>query len=505
MECRYFSCLKNAVTPFVLLLFVVVQVGVFGQNAVAQNASTGFPRIESDPKALAFFQLGQGRDYSWAELAEIGLWASGADNSRLEQINALAEAIRQSPDFPSSERGRAEFVLSFMHSHALKGYVFNQTRVDTMFENGRFNCVSSAVLYTILCKSVGIDVHGVMTKDHAFATVRIGGEDIDVETTNPIGFDPGSRTEFHDQFGKVTGFAYVPAQNYRDRQTINPIELISLILSNRIAELEKANRFADAVPLGVDRATLLSGTAKTAYQATSALFEDPAEYQLDRFINYGAFLLQGGKEEDALRWALLASERYPDGSRWQELIHAAANNRVSRLVKAGRTAEARNFLDAQKAILPSAIYAEIDSMLLDAELFALADSITDVAQGDKTVAAIDDARSSGRIDGNRAKELLTFAVQKTASVLSASPGRDWLAAINYIEKAVARFGANSELDRALEGYRGNRATDFHNRFANAWNKGNTEEAMQILDAGLAEFPSNRRLLQDKEMVQKNRS
>jgi hypothetical protein len=99
--------------------------------------------------------------------------------------------------------------------------------------------------------------------------------------------------------------------------------------------------------------------------------------------------------------------------------------------------------------------------------------------------------------------MLTFAVRKTTTVLTANPGRDWLVAIHYIENALARFGPNRELEQTLQTYRTNRATDFHNRFATAWNRRNFDEARRILDEGLAEFPADRQLLNDMETMNKN--
>ena len=497
----------------VLLLLLLIHTAVF-----AQSSGNAFPRLDPDPKALELYRLGTGgRTYSWTDLAEAGLWASGADGSRLEQIRALAGAIQSDPDFPGSAEKEAEFILDYLYKNLLKTYSTQQTRVDTMLASGSYNCVSSAVLYLILCKSVDLDAQGVMTKDHAFVTVLIDGENIDVETTNPYGFDPGSRKDFHDQFGKLTGFAYVPARNYRDREAISPMELISLILSNRISELERANRFAEAVPLAVDRMALLAGdeargadaaptdqTAAADGGPTASFFEDPRKDLVDRLLNYGAFLLKAGREEDGLRWAALAAAQYPDEKRWQEFILAAVNNRIAALVAAGRIAEARNFLSVQEAALVPANYAQMDAKLIDAELLDSVNKIRDAAGGDKVIASIDAARSGGRIDAKRASALLSFAVQKTAAILSAAPGRDWLAAINYIESAVTRYGSTPEIEQALRTYRSNLATDFHNRFAAAWNKKNYDDALQILNDGLAEFPSDRQLLADRDVANRNR-
>jgi hypothetical protein len=283
-----------------------------------------FPVLEPDRQAAEFARRGQTGPYTWQDLAEISLWASGADAasspargqpSYRALIGAAVEELKSAADLPKNERERGEYVLGFMHKKFLKSYSSMQTRIDTILSSGRYNCVSSAALYLILAGAVNLEAKGVMTRDHAFITVYAGDEAIDVETTNPYGFDPGNRREFHDGFGKLTGFAYVPARNYRDRTTIGALELVSLILSNRIAELEGRSRYAEAVPLAVNRASLLKGRRDGV---SSSLFADPEKDLIDRLLNYGASLIKAGKEEDALRWAALGSAAYPDPERWQE-------------------------------------------------------------------------------------------------------------------------------------------------------------------------------------------
>jgi hypothetical protein len=501
---------------FLLVMEISAQTSSAGRNA----GQGEFPRMEPEPKALEYARLAaRSEGYSWADLAEISLWASGDAGrdgpSYMRRIRAAATELQLSPELPASGRERAEYILAFTHKKFLKTYSFNQTRLDTLLSNGRYNCVSSAVLYMILAKSAGLDVSGVMTKDHAFASVHINGETIDVETTNPYGFDPGSRREFHDQFGKLTGFAYVPSRSYRDRTAISPIELVSLILSNRISELETRNHFAEAVPLSIDRAALLMGEkyaerpapagkvlAVTADTDSPALFfEDPRRDMMNRLFNYGAFLLKAGREEDCVRWVVFAAPQYPDEKRWEEFVLAAVNYRVLKMVKSGQTDAARGFLDNQKMALNPAAYALLDSMLIDTELLTIASKIRNVKEGESILAAIEQARNSKRLNDERAAELLTFTIQKTAEILSAAPVRDWLGAINYIEQAITRFGSSGELEQTLRNYRTNRAADFHNRFAAAYNKRNFDAAARILNEALAEFPDNRQLLADKKAIE----
>jgi len=487
---------------FLFLAFFTIQVSSYAQ-------SRQIPRLEPDPKALEFHDIAaRNPDLSWTYLAELSLWASGDTSlSNMQKIRDAVSLLNNSNSLPSPGRERAEYILEFLHTNILRTFSMNQTRVDTVFSNGRFNCVSSAVLYTILCKSAGISTSGVVTKEHAFVIVHISGQNIDVETTNRYGFEPGNRKEFHDQFGRLTGFSYVPAQNYRDRQTINQVELVSLILNNRIAELERANRFPEAVPLAVDRTVLLLGSSMSDnnYQSSDTFFENPKKDLTDRLINYGSSILSANREEECLNWAAAASSRYPDPARWQELIMAAINNRIARFIRERRPADARIFLENNAFLLSRENYLQIDAMLLDAELLQRANNIRTAQEGYGVVNDIAEAKQNEKIPQKRAIEILTFAVQKTAAVLCAAPDMNWRAAINYIETVLSLYGSNRELEQNLQIYRSNLAADYHNRFAAEWNKRNFEEAERILNEGLAEFPDNRQLLSNREIVNRQNS
>jgi len=492
---------KASITPVIFL-------AVFLCSGALIYSQTAFPRLEPDQKALEFYKLGANDGYSWMELAQISLWASGdTASSNLDIIKAAVSKLNNSAELPSSAGEKAEFILTFMHSNFLKRYSLYQTRVDTLLTVGTYNCVSSAALYIIFCNSAGIRTSAVITKEHAFVIVHIDGNEIDVETTNRYGFDPGNRKEFHDQFGKLTGFSYVPARNYKDRQTIENIELVSLILNNRIGDYERRNNLIDTVPLAVDRAALLLGSSfDVTEQATASefLFTDPRRDLMDRLLYYGAILLKSGKEAEGIRWAVFASSRYADPNRWNDFFLTAVNNGTARLIKDRKIKDAEIFLETNKSYLIKEDYAHLDSLIIDTDLKIRANNIITSAEGDSVISAVKQARDSQRLSEKRASELLTFAIQKTASSISAPPGRNWRAAIEYLEKALFLHGANRELEQTIRTYKSNLALDYHNRFALEWNKKNYDAAEKIINEGLEQFPDNRQLLSDRQIINRQR-
>ncbi len=275
-----------------LLFSLVITLQIPAGDAKAE------PRLEADPQAYVFSDDLDTSD--WRSLFSLAWWASGATGGEAA-ADEFAPVVMKLTDtvVEMDERQKAEFVLEYMHKNFLGSYRLKQTRIDTLLETGGYNCVSSAVLYSILATAVGLDVSGVNTSDHAFCSVRIDDKQIDVETTNIYGFEPGTRIDFHDNFGKTTGFSYVPPGNYRDRNRIDILKLFSLIIQNRIADVESAGRYSEAVGLAVDRWVLLGGSRGQE-------FED----LVTRMLNYGTLLSRAGREADALDWAKLAVQVY---------------------------------------------------------------------------------------------------------------------------------------------------------------------------------------------------
>lgn len=184
--------------------------------------------------------------------------ASDADAAAAkDKLEGLVRKFSAEVADVTSQAELGERALTFLHKNLFSGYSTLQTRVDTALDTGIYNCVSSAVLYMIVARSVGLSVGGVRTTDHAFCTVLVNGQPVDVETTNPLGFNPGAKKEFTDSFGKVTGFAYVPPGDYADRQTIGEKELLSLILDNRVSESWDVRAYKEALQPAVSAFTLM--------------------------------------------------------------------------------------------------------------------------------------------------------------------------------------------------------------------------------------------------------
>jgi tetratricopeptide (TPR) repeat protein len=478
-------------------------------SPVIPQALFSFPALKPDPPAAAYAEKLQA-PHDWRVLAEIALWASGAGETPgapastaayMAKIESALVDMLGSPELPADARERGAYTLAFMHRRFLKGYREDQTRLDTLLDSGVYNCVSSAALYAILASAAGLEARGTAARDHAFVMLRAETEFIDVETTNPYGFDPGNRREFHDAFGKLTGFVYVPARNYQDRISISPGELISLIFNNRITLAESRSRFDEALSLALNKAALLQSTGPqkaspitgTAY---AELFQDPWKMLLDRLINYGAYLINTGREPEALEWAALAEQEYPEPARWRNLTGTALNNLVLKMVRAGNPLEAAAVLARHKMRIGADDFKRLDSLLADARLGGLFSGIKTIEDADTALAALRETGSN--LPAGRAAELGLFGTLKKAELVAHEQG--WRAAIDFLEGQGERRGER-RLEEQLRVFRANRTAELHNAFAAAYNRRDYTQAQRIITEALEEFPGSPQLLRDRELAE----
>jgi hypothetical protein len=248
-------------------ILVIVFFHLIFMQVVAAQVRTGItPVSELTPLPLSQ-QLSTMREPIPVEtILDAALGFSGASDAAAgaakDRLSGLLVKFRGEVADINDQAALAEKALTFLHKNLFTNYSVLQTRVDTALETGVFNCVSSAVLYMILARSVGLSVGGVRTPDHAFCSVLVNGQQLDVETTNPYGFNPGAKKDFTDSFGRLTGYTYVPPGNYSDRRSIGEKELLSLILYNRVSEYMDGRFFRDALQPAVS-AFVLMGTDDT--------------------------------------------------------------------------------------------------------------------------------------------------------------------------------------------------------------------------------------------------
>jgi hypothetical protein len=454
-------------------------------------AQTVFPNFDPDPAALQYARLPA--PYSWQDLSGMALWASGVRNQS-EYFFRIADAVSRlqaDPDLPEDTKQRGEYVLAFMHDNYLTRYVESQTLLDTLLEKGAFNCVSSSVFYTILAAAVDLDTGAVNTHDHAFVTLKVDGTLVDVETTNKYGFDPGSKIEFRDEFGKLTGYAYTDPQNYKDRSPISQIELVSLIINNRISILLNQNRMRDTIPLMANTAAFLSTrTEKNA----SPFVPDQQENLKAGLFKYGNDLERAGKYDDAVQFIMLLQSRYAGDPEFEEFSAIIVHNAVVTLLQQNRIPDAKKTLNENKRLITQKRFSAINAQIQVQELAKLVSAMKTSADAELVLSRLNAPETVSFLDEKEVTGLRNNVLNSEAIFLSRENGL--AAAIQFAEKSLSKYGKNPTLEQNLEIFRHNRVVELHNSFSKLWNSGKESGARAFLEDALKEFPNSGILLDD---------
>jgi tetratricopeptide (TPR) repeat protein len=372
--------------------------------AVTASAESTPPQARLTPAAIIERLAAASEPLGLELFTEGALLLSGAETEELPALkreigNLIAEA-RSELNGINDRKELAEELLLYLHRRLLMTYRERQTRVDVLLREGSYNCVSSAVIYAVMAKAFSLQVEGVRTPDHAFCRVLIdgrAGEAVDVETTSPFGFDPGSRREFKDHFGRVTGYTYVPPQNTAGRRRAGEKELLALILYNRSAFASETGGYARALSPAVDAYALLAD-GESRERLLVAISNLASFYGIERRYDEGTSFL---------RAALASYGPEPSLSRLQaDLLH----NWAVELIDAGDYAGARSLLDR--------------------------------------------ALSASELSEPAWRLLAVYALQKQAREASR---RDYWQAAEVIRKGLERVGRVDELLQSYEAYAHNQA------------------------------------------------
>jgi tetratricopeptide (TPR) repeat protein len=198
-----------------------------------------------------WFHHGKLTDDQWAEAFLI---ASGETDPQrreklVQQLAQLTDSLRHATK-GLSPRKTAERLLKELHAGPMaKGYDLHQSSLASLLRTGKHNCVSSTVLYQLQARRLGLKVQaiefpGYVFEGHVLTLLIDGPNEIDIETTNPDGFD--CRRKIKEAKAITTGI-----RDLKDGQRIEDVSLLLSLYGNRTVEAAKAGRQFDALRLSL--------------------------------------------------------------------------------------------------------------------------------------------------------------------------------------------------------------------------------------------------------------
>ncbi len=164
-----------------------------------------------------------------------------------ERIESLILEMRPEVEARTSETARAREVFEFMHRMVLRGgYQLECSRLSTVLDDGRYNCVSASILYKVLAGRFGLRIMGLEVPGHAMCRLYLQNETLEIESTCPRWFSlidqPEKRAEV---VRKAMG--YPSGGSPPECREVDDIQWLATIYYNRGIDLLSEKDFAGAV------------------------------------------------------------------------------------------------------------------------------------------------------------------------------------------------------------------------------------------------------------------
>jgi tetratricopeptide (TPR) repeat protein len=433
-------------------------------------------KVSSQPLALSADEIRLFADAADGKLDSVSfdeacLIASGAtDHAKLQaylkKLDELEKQARKDLEGAKTPYEKGKKLLEFIHAGPMaKGYVSGQTNLDALLDTGKFNCVSSAVLYNVLGRRFGLDLWAIEIPEHVFSCLHDGDKRIEIETTNKLGFDPSRDPEARKKV-MPAGKVYMPARNTKDRREINELQLVAVICSNQSVELSKANKHREAI-----------------HACFRTLCLDPKHEQAARnvlahFMNWGVDLMKHEKFEEALAVIDVGLELAPGDSGLKNNRKVAYQDYAAMTLKAGKTNEAVAILKrAEKQV------GDKEFGRAQAELFMRRGEQILKAKG--LDAAVELAEQGLKaIDGKPRKELLEWR-----NGLFLRQANDLVRKHDY-EAALAMLQRGKALDPTFKGFQQNTIATFCEWAGTYMKKKDWAGAIKIYEKGLEQCPGD---------------
>ena len=418
---------------------------------------------------------------------------SNEAKSALQKFEHIKQAVTSKDFMKMSEEERGKAILKYLYKETLKKYSLNQSKIDVVFKNGEYNCVSSALIYMAAAKAAGLNVKGVKTPLHAFCSVYVSGKKrIDVETTNPYGFNPGSKETIENE-NNIKRYYVVPKKHYSNRQEVSDKVFTGLVAGNLCSDYIKKSEYFKAVPLGAARYYLVRDENSSVQKEVRNDFDIlPCNY-----VNIRPKSAE--KYYSMLCWFTDVIDYWGNNDFLQKNMDATFNNLFVMCY------EAKNYDIADSA------YQRIGSYVSQNQLSKAEEILIDLLLNAKTQ-GLEPLQQVKTINDFMQTQKFTEAQQKRAEIVLENvwiqilnahiKSRNYLAGYNDSLIAMEQLPSSSNIKKVNQSFYSNCIAQIHNDFAKQANSGKYKEAQKILEDGLKQFPNDKTLTKDLTELQK---
>lgn len=493
------SILKNLIFALVFACFSGVVFAVPSSNAISSNAisssSIFVPQVselfvirDSDGNAFSEENLNGGQIIRFS--LYFGLCDEKSENfsKSVSAYKDLKNYCEEKEISKLGEEERGEAILALMYEKKLSRYALKQTKVDTMLLNGSYNCVSSSLLYLALASDFGLDSRVQETSRHAFVTLYLSdGRKIDVETTNPYGFNPGTKKAVPSN-SSSTRYATVPRNYYSNRHEISKRRAVTLVAKNLCADFNEKDDYVSSVPLAAAVCTFVSKE------------KDDARKDFDTIA--GNFAVYADKKNASEAGLDFLDEIFGHYGKTEYLLaqyNDVAYNSAAEKCNRGEFEAAKANLEKRSANLNLKTVSEISKMIFESQTIYEAQNLSP----DDGILYVQDARKSSFAQSDSKFRTNLEKLEESLWSKKLAPdfnARNFLKAAEICDDGLASLPASSYLKSTKNACLQNHAAGVHNQIVPLVNAKKYDEAAKILENALKQNPESRLLQNDLRRI-----
>ena len=448
------------------------------------------------PKSEAMYSK-----YTADEVFEMGLLFSecvrGSETWKRcwEEFEKIKKEVSSSEIMGLDEEERGRAILKLLYRDYLAAYSLNQTKIDVAMDKGYYNCVSSAVLYMAAAKAAELDVRGQRTTQHAFCSIYVevkGGKPgqlkkIDVETTNPYGFNPGSKEEIEHE-SQIRKYYVVPKKYYSNRKEVSDGVFTGLIAGNLCSEYIKSENYKKAVPLGASRWEAVCNENPKDIASVRNEFDILAA----NYVN----LIPSSAEaySSTLDWFSTFIDRWGNNAFLQKNLDAAFINLLVLCNKEQNYPLAKSAYEYYKGRVSPTQITKSEEIMTDIIILSATSQLSTEDKIEKTNSLLASKELSSAERQRRAQlHLESFWLDKLNSLMNS---REYEEGYRTAALALIQLPKSTKIKAMQNNFYNNSIAIIHNNFAHQANAGKFEEAQAILEEGLEKFPEDKSLTKD---------
>jgi hypothetical protein len=214
------------------------------QSSILATDATRISGTELD--LLQHARRGKMEQWSMARAALVisGVMDEGEQQHYLDKLAEITKECQKVTADTNTPLGKAKALGKYLHENPMHaGYQSHQYSLRVLLDTGRYNCVSSAVLYNMMAKHCGLEVRAVTMSGHVFSRAL----DFDIEPTVGRVYSNADRNDRIQKLmaaqGEQKSGAYA-SQLYRETGSLG---LLSTMYQDIAGDFNRDQRYQEAV------------------------------------------------------------------------------------------------------------------------------------------------------------------------------------------------------------------------------------------------------------------